>query len=144
MRVNSSSINEELGAVEQLLTDKTGTLTQNIMKFYGACVGGKTVGDAPGEVARAADAADAADAAPAGGPQVIMPARHPRCVNYDSSARARCCSWSSSRRRRPPSTTSSSRSPPATPGSAARARGLGLYPIVTLEKQLPNMIGNLV
>ena len=32
-RCNSSDLNEELGQVEILFTDKTGTLTENIMIF---------------------------------------------------------------------------------------------------------------
>jgi hypothetical protein len=48
----------------------------------------------------------------------------------DAIGRAQVCSP-------PPS------SPPRAPRSSALAARLGLYPIVTLEEQLPNMIGNL-
>ena len=40
-RCNSSDLNEELGQVEILFSDKTGTLTENIMIFKEASIGGR-------------------------------------------------------------------------------------------------------
>ena len=40
-RCNSSDLNEELGQVEILFSDKTGTLTENIMVFKEASIGGR-------------------------------------------------------------------------------------------------------
>ena len=42
--VNTTTINEELGQVEYVLTDKTGTLTQNKMVLRGIHVGNKLFG----------------------------------------------------------------------------------------------------
>ena len=39
-KVNSSDLNEELGQIEILFSDKTGTLTENVMIFKEASING--------------------------------------------------------------------------------------------------------
>jgi phospholipid-translocating ATPase len=45
MRVLNTQIHEELGKIEYVFTDKTGTLTANIMEFRGCCVGKRIFSD---------------------------------------------------------------------------------------------------
>ena len=44
-KVQSSSLNEELGQVEYIFADKTGTLTCNVMEFKNICVNGVNFGE---------------------------------------------------------------------------------------------------
>lgn len=43
--VQSSNLNEELGQIEYIFSDKTGTLTCNIMDFKAICVTGINYGE---------------------------------------------------------------------------------------------------
>lgn len=45
MECHTVSINEELGQIEYVLTDKTGTLTCNKMEFKNVVVGNQVYGD---------------------------------------------------------------------------------------------------
>ena len=43
--VKSSNLNEELGMIDYIFSDKTGTLTSNVMQFKKLCVGGNSFGE---------------------------------------------------------------------------------------------------
>ncbi|CAN0014797.1 unnamed protein product, partial [Sphacelaria rigidula] len=53
-RVRTMNLNEDLGQITHVFSDKTGTLTQNVMDFRKCTVGGKAYGKGMTEIGMAA------------------------------------------------------------------------------------------
>ena len=44
-QARTSNLNEELGGIQTVLSDKTGTLTRNVMEFFKCSIGGVVYGE---------------------------------------------------------------------------------------------------
>jgi magnesium-transporting ATPase (P-type) len=56
-RARTSNLNQDLGQIEYVFSDKTGTLTRNVMVFKACSIGGRAFGTLPGEDSQGDDAA---------------------------------------------------------------------------------------
>ncbi|KAG8000425.1 putative phospholipid-transporting ATPase IF, partial [Nibea albiflora] len=94
-QVNTSDLNEELGQVEYVFTDKTGTLTENNMEFIECCVDGNVYiphAICNGQILSAASSIDMIDSSPGGYRRVSVCVWQSKQTSKSSLKRLLLCS----------------------------------------------------